>query len=126
MIGNIGQLMHLPMPAGPDTSIQRPAERMTATEVLERQREFYGAIKPRPRLDLQEHALFMNRVLGDPKISAAFQKHLMDALVFGQSLLWIPAERQAPEPPPAKPHPLQKMSEQPNGWGQSMWRPWEP
>lgn len=28
-------------------------------------------------------------------------------------------------PLPAKPHPLQKMSSTPNGWGQSMWRPWE-
>lgn len=26
---------------------------------------------------------------------------------------------------PVKPHPLQKLADQPNGWGQSMWRPWE-
>lgn len=27
--------------------------------------------------------------------------------------------------PPAKPHPLQLLSEQPSAFGQSMWRPWE-
>lgn len=117
----------VPAPSGIATSGVRHSEHdMTATEVWgsrRRQMEeacsmpsFRSAPLYPPRVDLSRYT---------ERLYAVILEHMMVAA--NPPKMWtMGALGEWSEPaPPARHHPLQKLSSTPNGWGQSMWRPWE-
>jgi hypothetical protein len=104
---------------------------MTATQLQEQREAYFAILRARPtfrsgvfqpRIDVSRYLKPMEDALLDLILHGTA---MVTTMPTGQMVRCDLRAARLPEPKPAKPHPLQKLSSTPNGWGQSMWRPWE-